>query len=356
MLVAIGTVAALLIVRRRRREQAPVAASTVQGRVLAEDAVVAPGAGADSPAAQPPAPEDTLAVPQDALEPREAPIDEIQPDETSAVEAGAGVEHSAGAVPEPRSTAEGASLSTPVAPGPGSLHLFVTYAREDRALVDRLRVGLQRLRHEVWIDDRLVVGDAWWDVILRQIRQSDAVLVAVSPALLQSQASAREQEYARRLGKVILPVSVRPVRPELMAPDLASLQMVDYSDPDVSAAFELADALAHLPPSPELPDPLPEPPPVPLSYLSDLTARVRAPSLTLDEQLALVARLRAALGKSTEHQPALELLRTLQGREDLYIGPAREIDVILANQDAVPGGANDALTKGHGAETTPEPS
>src|SRR3954454_18549105 len=237
-------------------------------------------------------------------------------------------------VPEQRSLGEAPS-PTPVAEtSPGPLHLFVTYAREDRQLVERLRVGLQRLSLDVWIDDRLVGGVPWWEVILRQIRQSDAVLVAVSPALLQSQASFLERQYAARLGKVLLPVSVRPVRPELLPPDLAGVQMIDYSDPDVGAAFELADAIAHLPRSPELPDPLPEPPPVPLSYLSDLTARVRAASLTLDEQLALVSRLRSALGRPTEHVPALELLVTLQQREDLYIGPAREVDAILVAEKA----------------------
>jgi hypothetical protein len=131
------------------------------------------------------------------------------------------------------------------------------------------------------------------------------------------------------LGKAILPVCVRPVRPELMPPDIAAVQIVDYTEPGATAAFELADALGHLPASPDLPEPLPDAPVVPLSYLSDLTARVRRPSLTLDEQLALVSRLRSALGKETEHQPAMELLLTLRRREDLYHEPAREIVSIL---------------------------
>ncbi|MGZ4650642.1 MAG: TIR domain-containing protein [Kineosporiaceae bacterium] len=212
----------------------------------------------------------------------------------------------------------------------GGLRLFVTYAREDRPLVEQLRAGLQRLRHEVWVDDRLSGGNLWWDQILLQLRQCDAIVVAVSPALLESQASTLEREYAGRLGKPVLPVCVRPVRPELTPPDLAAVQMVDYTEPDATAAFELADALTHLPSAPELPEPLPEPPLVPLSYLSDLTARVRAPSLSLDEQLALVSRLRSALGKDAEHQPAMELLLILQRREDLYHEPAREIAVIVA--------------------------
>jgi Trypsin-like peptidase domain/TIR domain len=339
-----AAVVAMAVRRRRRAVEATSAVSDAQPPLPPEtSAVPAPDAGAPAvPELDMPLAEESTGAPPASIEPDEVAADEIAPEH-----AASGPSPLVAAVPEQRTAVDGGTSSASGDAGPGSLHLFVTYAREDRALVDRLRTGLQRLRHEVWIDDRLVVGDAWWDVILRQIRQSDAILVAVSPALLQSQASALEREYARRLGKVILPISVRPVRPELMPPDLASLQMVDYSEPDVGAAFELADALAHLPQSPELPDPLPEPPPVPLSYLSDLTARVRAPSLTLDEQLALVARLRSALGKPTEHVPALELLRTLQRREDLYIGPAREIDAILAAEPA-------AVVESLDVETTPE--
>jgi hypothetical protein len=216
----------------------------------------------------------------------------------------------------------------------GTLRLFVTYAREDRPLVDQLRVGLQRLRHEVWMDNRLSVGEEWWLEILAEIRRCDAIVVALSPAVLESQASALERDYGRRLGKVVLPVCVRPVRSDLLPPDLAKLQMVDYSDPGPAAAFELADVLAHLVPVRRLPDPLPEPPPVPMSYLGDLAARVHAPALSLDEQLALVARLRTATGKAGERQPATELLHTLQRRHDLYHEPAREIESVLAAEAA----------------------
>ena len=215
-----------------------------------------------------------------------------------------------------------------------ALRCFMTYARKDKPLVIQLRAGLQRLGYTAWMDGELGGGRKWWDEILRQIRLCDAIIVVVSPALLESQASTLEREYARRLGKTILPVAVRPVRPELLPPDLAAVQMVDYSDPSAVAAFELADALAHLPASPDLPEPLPDPPTVPLSYLSDLTARVHAPSLTLDEQLALVSRLRSVIGKETEHQPAMDLLHTLQRRDDLYHEPAREIASIVTAEHA----------------------
>lgn len=207
--------------------------------------------------------------------------------------------------------------------------LFVSYAREDRDPVDRLRVGLQRLRHEVWLDDRLSVGEAWWASILEQIRQCDAMVVAVSPALLESEACTVEREYARMLGKVLLPVSVRAVRTELLPPDLAPVQMVDFATPTSEGAFDLSYALALLPASPPLPEPLPEPPPIPVSYLSDLNVRVHARTLSLDEQLALVSRLKGALARAQERDAALELLRALQQREDLYHASAQELEAVI---------------------------
>src|ERR1035437_9211395 len=114
----------------------------------------------------------------------------------------------------------------------------------DRDLVDRLAAGLQRLGHEVWLDKRLSVGQEWWAEILNQIRLSEAIVVALSPGLLESPASAAERGYAVQLGKVLLPVCLRTVRNELLPPDLAPLQIVDYCTPGPEAAFELADALS----------------------------------------------------------------------------------------------------------------
>lgn len=233
--------------------------------------------------------------------------------------------------------------------------LFITYAREDRELVQQLRGGLERLRHEVWVDDRLSVGQEWWAEILEQVRRCDALIVALSPALLESQASATERAYARQLGKVLLPVSVRPVPPELLPADLARLQIVDYCTPGAPAAFELADALAHVPPSPPLPEPLPPDPEIPLSYLTDLAARVQASTLSVDDQLALVGRLETALGKRSEREPARELLLALQRRDDLYHVPARQIERVLAEDEQTTGEAHGGNVAGSGGPAPPSP-
>jgi TIR domain len=192
--------------------------------------------------------------------------------------------------------------------------------------VKALVQGLRMLHHEVWLDEELSGGQAWWDVILKRIRDCDAMLVVLSPAALDSQACEREREYGAALGKPLLPVMIEQLSPDLLSPELAALQFVDYTTTDQEAAFRLAGAVSALSPAAPLPNPLPPPPPVPLSYLSDLSKKVQASTLTLDEQLALAGRLRAALERQEHRNAAVVLLQRLQERHDLYYAVAKELE------------------------------
>ena len=217
-----------------------------------------------------------------------------------------------------------------------SLRLFLSYTRQDREEAKALARGLERLGHHVWLDDRLSGGQPWWDEIVAQIRACDAMVIAVSPEVVDSTAVTAERDYAEALGKPLLPILIKPVSVDLLPPDLARLQFVDFTNPEPMTAFELGGALAALPPAPRLPESPPKVPPVPISYLSDLTARVHKGSLDLDEQLAIVARLRTAVRQSSDEASARQLLLALRRRDDLLHVAAREIDEILASTTAAP--------------------
>jgi hypothetical protein len=211
----------------------------------------------------------------------------------------------------------------------GSRQVFISYARSDAQHVEALAEGLRQLRYDVWLDEELTGGQAWWDTVLSQIRASSAVIVAISPAALESVAVRREYEYGHAVGRPLLPVIVTGVRLETLPSLLARLQMVDYCEPDMKSAFALAAALGTLPAPRALSQPPPEPPPIPVSYLSGLKERSQAAALSMDEQLALIARLKAALDRATEREAAEEVLRSLQNRDDLYLVSAREIESLL---------------------------
>jgi hypothetical protein len=223
------------------------------------------------------------------------------------------------------------------------MRFFVSYSRRDQARIDPLAKRLNQLGHETWMDDRLSGGQAWWDEILASIRGADALLFAVSETSLESQACSLERGYAKSLGKPLLPVAVEAIQPQLLPPDLAAIHLVDYSTPGEDAAIQLAGALTRLPAAPALPDPLPPPPPIPVSYLSDLSQKVLAESLSLDEQRSLVASLEEGLRRSRaqrdpdDHEAALDLLRKLEHRSDLYAETARRItEVMAATGSAMP--------------------
>jgi hypothetical protein len=179
------------------------------------------------------------------------------------------------------------------------------------------------------VDQRLEGGQSWWDEILDQIRMCDAVLVPISDALLTSEACKSERQYARALGKGILPILIDVVPTHTLPSDLALLQIVDYTTPGAEVAFELAGALHVLPASPPLPDPLPEPPPIPKSYQYDLADLVHSPSLNLDEQLTVVAKLRGFVFQPEDADWALELLRGMQKRRDLFKAVDEQISEAL---------------------------
>jgi hypothetical protein len=210
------------------------------------------------------------------------------------------------------------------------MDLVITYTSADRDKIRPLLDGLHRLRYQVWFDQELSGGQDWWDAILGRIRACDALVLALSPAVIDSEPCAREMSYARAVGKPILPVMIERVRLELLPKHIASVQIVDFTDPAGKAPFDLMGALLQLPAPLPLPDPLPTEPAVPISYLSDLSERVHAANLTLDEQLSLVGRLRQGLNKPREREAILELVQRLKQRNDLYHATAEELELMPA--------------------------
>jgi hypothetical protein len=214
--------------------------------------------------------------------------------------------------------------------GAGNVNLFLSYARPDRPKVDFLAQRLRQAGNSVWLDTDLDGGQVWWDKILYQLRQCDALIAIVSHASLRSssQACIYERQYAMRLGKAILPVAIEPIGPALLPSDIARLQVVDYSQPSEAAAYQLIGSITRLPPSLPLPNPLPEPPPTPFSYLPLIADRISAPALSMDEQFAIVGRLEATVASSADpadRAAVLELLNEMQGRSDLFVAVDKRI-------------------------------
>ena len=210
-------------------------------------------------------------------------------------------------------------------------NIFISYNRKNHSIADTLSTDLQALGHTTWLDQELSGGQRWWDEILNRIRQCDIFVFVLDRESLSSVACSSEYNYADALGKPILPIRVSPDVSDSSLPAVLSvIQYVDYSEHDRSAAFELSRALGAIKPAPTLPDPLPEPPEVPLSYLGKLAPLVNSASeLSRAQQADLVFQLKDGLKDPDTAQETCKLLEQLRRRSDLYAKVAKDIDDLL---------------------------
>jgi hypothetical protein len=204
---------------------------------------------------------------------------------------------------------------------------FVSYSRGDQPRVELVKNRLTQLGFEVWLDENLRGGQAWWDVILDKIRSCEVFVPNVSDASLQSQACAVERDYARALGKPVVPVAIeRTHRPR--PSDLETLQIVDYTTATDEAAFALVRAMNDHDPDRPLPGPLPARPEPPLSYLNrQMDIVTSRGALTHEQQVGVLLSVRPGLrsGDGDERLSAWTVLEALDARTDVTREVAEEI-------------------------------
>ena len=227
-------------------------------------------------------------------------------------------------------------------------NIFISYNRDSESIAKTLVNDCEALGHSVWFDQELSGGQAWWEQILERIRDCDVFILVTNPATLDSAACKREYGYAADLGKPILPILVSDeVKVNLLPPALSRIQFVDYLKRDSDAAFRLARALADVPASGPLPNPLPQQPEVPVSYLGSLSDQIDTSSqLSYEAQSALVVDLKKGLRNSATSDDARTLLERLRSRRDLFAAIADEIDELLEKgSEKMPAGRQNETKK-----------
>jgi streptogramin lyase len=217
------------------------------------------------------------------------------------------------------------------------MRVFVSYSSHDGDSVRTLAGDLERARLQVWYDLDLGGGESWWVSILEQIRECTVFVFALSDNSLRSKPCRAELEYARSLGVPMLPVQIGAVSTYRTDPIFAT-QLVDYRDPGRDSGIALVSALHESAARrSDLPDPLPDPPPIPYEYLLRLGADIRGEAdLAPTAQAALVFELRTALADEDDtdvREDIRELLRTLRARRDVAYSIVREIDTVLTESD-----------------------
>lgn len=214
------------------------------------------------------------------------------------------------------------------------MFIFISYSRQVKDKVQILTQDLQAIGHSVWLDRVLTGGQDWWDEIMETIRRCDLFVCALAPESINSRACGSEYDYASKLGKVILPILISDgVSINVLPPALSAIQYVDYRKHDKEAALSLFRALNHLPGAKPLPDPLPDQPPVPITYLSSIKDQVEAEKpLSFEEQSAIFLKLKELYGGSDASEDALNLMKRLKKRMDLFAAIAEEINAFLQRE------------------------
>lgn len=86
------------------------------------------------------------------------------------------------------------------------MKIFISYAHADAEHLLPIQKALEI--HDIWFDQRLSVGQAWWEEIEQQIAQADCFIFLLSPQSLQSEYCQKELDQALRLNKPIAPVMI----------------------------------------------------------------------------------------------------------------------------------------------------
>jgi len=93
--------------------------------------------------------------------------------------------------------------------------VFISYSRQDKEFVLKLRDALITSHHTVWLDSRDIPYTAdWQEEIDRNIVTANNVLCVLSPEFIKSKYCRHEVAYAIDKGKRLVPIEIRDINRE----------------------------------------------------------------------------------------------------------------------------------------------
>ena len=128
----------------------------------------------------------------------------------------------------------------------GRYDAFISYARRDRAAVERLAAALKSRGKDVWVDVEDILGGADWRArIKRGIEACKAFVFVLSPTSLASEHCRQELDQAIALNKLIIPVYHQEIDRGDLQTALADREWIFLRDSDdfESGLGKLVEAL-----------------------------------------------------------------------------------------------------------------
>ena len=123
-------------------------------------------------------------------------------------------------------------------------HIFISYAHFDNDFVELIRIKLNEVKIQTWVDDSsLKAGTDWRVSIDDAIRNSLVVVLVMSPDSLSSHYVTYEWSFAYGLRKPIIPLMYREIA---LHAKLATLQYLDFTHRTVRPWGELIQRIRGL--------------------------------------------------------------------------------------------------------------
>lgn len=132
------------------------------------------------------------------------------------------------------------------------MKVFISYVNDDRELARRLSRSLEAAGFEVWLDEsNILPGDNWAEKVSQALRDSQAMVVLVSPAAMESKWVRSEIEFAlgaKEYRGRLVPVFVGPrnsIPQDRLPWILRRLKGIEWTDQaEEESLREVAEVLA----------------------------------------------------------------------------------------------------------------
>ena len=108
-------------------------------------------------------------------------------------------------------------------------HIFISYKKEDVHFADGVKRKLENSEFKSWIDRyQLVAGDRWSNLIEQALRDCIALIVIITPDMLDSDYITYEWSFALGANKPVIGIMMKLVEDNRLHPELQARQHLNY--------------------------------------------------------------------------------------------------------------------------------
>ena len=233
------------------------------------------------------------------------------------------------------------------------MRAFISYSRADYEIVEELYEGIaDRHGHPTFLDtESLRGGEEWWNRILREIRECQLFIFALSPNSVRSKPCREELDYALTLKKPVRVVLVREMPPgDLLLEEIKLVNWDLFVNPaqreeTIAALDDVLDEFKGVRPTTIAESDLPRPPKPPITDLAREKELVERDELDAADQSTLIEELAHQLKEPDQRGEVFGLLELFKERhhDHLTTANAELVDDLIRRYREAPSASKGLL-------------